>query len=222
MIRLLIVADILLYAQGLRELLSRQSGFEVVDIAADANSAVALLRTCRPNLVLLDMALADGAFTARTLLDIDPSVKLVALAVPETEEYVVACAEAGVSAYVTREASVRTLVDTLTGVTHDELHCSAKMASSLFRCINKLSAAGTPGPPSVSLTSRELEVVELIDQGCSNKQIARRLSIEVATVKHHVHNLLAKLKVSRRGEAAARFRGYLLHDPNHSQGVIPH
>ena len=78
------------------------------------------------------------------------------------------------------------------------------------------SDADTPAPPSVSLTSREREVVELIDEGCSNKQIARTLSIEVATVKHHVHNLLAKLKVSRRGEAAARFRGYLLHDPNHS------
>lgn len=90
------------------------------------------------------------------------------------------------------------------------------MASSLFRCISKLSAAGTPAPASVSLTSREREVIELIDQGCSNKQIARTLSIEVATVKHHVHHLLAKLKVSRRGEAAARFRGYLLHDPKYS------
>ena len=221
MIRLLIVADILLYAQGLRELLLREPDFEDVEIAADTSTAVASLRARRPNVVLLDLALPHGAFTARTQLESDPSVKIVALAVPETEEHVIACAEAGASAYVTRDASVRTLADTLVGVSRGELRCSPKMTSSLFRCINKLSTAGTPCPSSAHLTSREREVVELIDNGCSNKQIARKLSIEVATVKHHVHNLLAKLHVSRRGEAAARFRGDLLRDRRHSQSIIP-
>lgn len=213
MIRLLIVTDVRLYAEGLQEVLSHEAELEVVGTAPERDAAVALLCSGMPNVVLLDAALPQCMLTARALLEADPTVKLVALAVPETEEQVLACAKAGASAYVTRDASVRTLVETLLRVTRGELLCSPKMAGSLFQCIRKLSTAHTSTGPWPGLTSREQEVAELIGLGCSNKEIARRLSIEVATVKNHVHNLLAKLQVNRRGEATARLRGHLLWEP---------
>ncbi len=218
MIRLLIVTEVRLYGEGLQEILSREAEFDVVGTAAETEAALALLRSSMPNVVLLDAALPQCKLTARAILEIEPKVKLVALAVPETAEQIIACAEAGASAYVTRDASLSTLVETLVRVTRGELLCSPKMAGSLFRCISQLSATHTSPAPWPGLTSREREVAELIDQGCSNKEIARRLSIEVATVKDHVHNLLAKLKVNRRGEAAARLRGDLLRDPEQLPG----
>ncbi len=222
MIRLLIVTDVRLYGEGLQEILSREPEFEVVGIAAETEAALALLRSSFANVVLLDAAMPECRYTARALLEIEPTPKLVALAVPETPEKVIACAEAGASAYVTRDSSLSTLVEVLVRVTRGEILCSPMMAGSLFRCIGKLSATPTGTASWLGLTSRERAVAELVEQGCSNKEIARRLSIEVATVKNHVHNLLEKLEVNRRGEAVARLRGDLLRDPSRSLGSLSH
>ena len=81
------------------------------------------------------------------------------------------------------------------------------MTASLLRRVAALAAGNGGGLPRAQLTSREREIVGLIDRGLSNKEIARDLGIEVATVKNHVHNILEKLQVHRRGEAAARVRG---------------
>jgi DNA-binding NarL/FixJ family response regulator len=80
------------------------------------------------------------------------------------------------------------------------------MAGALLRRVTALASGRTLDGPASSLTSRELQVVRLIDQGLSNKQIALQLEIELSTVKHHVHHILEKLEVERRGEAVARLR----------------
>jgi DNA-binding NarL/FixJ family response regulator len=84
--------------------------------------------------------------------------------------------------------------------------CSPWMAATLLRRVATLAVDRAPSPPEATLTRRELEIVALIDEGLSKKQIAWQLSIEIATVKNHVHNILEKLHVERRTEAAARVR----------------
>jgi two-component system nitrate/nitrite response regulator NarL len=146
----------------------------------------------------------DSVLAVRSLAAAAPAVKVVAVAVPDSERDVIACVEAGVAGYVTREASVEELVQATLDATRGELHLPPRMAARLVRHVAEL-ATDRPGPEA-RLTSRELEIVDLIDDGLSNKQIAQRLCIEVPTVKNHVHNILEKLQVDRRSEAAARVR----------------
>jgi two-component system, NarL family, nitrate/nitrite response regulator NarL len=143
----------------------------------------------------------DSISTVRTLAAQVPQVRVVALGVPETDGHVLACIEAGVAGYVPRDGSLETLVATLMGVDRGEVLCSPRIIGSLFRRVAELAAQ--PQPPLERLTVRELEILELIDQGLTNKEIARRLCIELSTVKNHVHNILEKLQVRRRADAAA-------------------
>jgi DNA-binding NarL/FixJ family response regulator len=206
MIRVAIVAEIRLYREGLAEMLLGEPGLEVVATAAGADDAVPALRKELPDVVLLDMAPPDNAWLVRALAAAVPGTRVVALAVPESEDEVLACAEAGVVGYVTREGSVEDLVAAIESASRGEVLCSPRMAASLFQRVATLALERSPASIESRLTGRELEILDLIDQGLSNKEIARRLTIELSTVKNHVHNILEKLNVSRRAEAAARAR----------------
>ena len=205
--RIMVVAEIRLYRDGLVDILGRQPRFKVVGAAESGEAALAQVAELAPDVILVDQALPESAPTIRALLAILPSVKIMRLAVPESETEVIACAEAGISGYVRREASLEDLLAAVDSVVRGELLCSPRVAASLFR---RLAWRVAPEPAEyrteIRLTLREVEIGRLIDQGLSNKEIAVRLGIEVATVKNHVHNLLEKLRVHRRGEAAARLR----------------
>jgi two-component system, NarL family, nitrate/nitrite response regulator NarL len=198
--RVAIIASIRLYREGLAEVLVRE-GIEVVGSAADGHAGVGCVRAAQPDVALLDMAMLDGTPIVQTLADSAPGVRVVALGVPETDGDVLACVEAGAAGYVPRDASLDDLVEILKRVVRGEVLCSPRILGSLFRRVAEL--AGRSTSPVGRLTARELEIVELIDQGFSNKQISRRLCIELSTVKNHVHNILQKLQVQRRTEAAA-------------------
>jgi DNA-binding NarL/FixJ family response regulator len=142
-----------------------------------------------------------------------PGVHVVALAVPDDENSVVNCAEAGVAGYVTRDQSIEDVIAAVESVARDEMIASPRLAATLLRRVTALAAhRGASGPAEARLTPRELEIVALIGQRRSNKQIARDLCIEVNTVKNHVHSILKKLHVDRRADAAERVRmsGYEL------------
>ena len=139
-------------------------------------------------------------------------VKLVALTVPEAEDAMLACAEAGVVGYVGRDGTLDQVVGAIRDASHDEVTCERLLVAVLVRAVRARARAAAPQVVAPSgtltpLTGRELEVARLIAfEGLSNKQIAQRLCIEVPTVKNHVHHLLAKLGVTGRGQAAARLR----------------
>ncbi len=206
MISVLIVADIRLYREGLAQVVERQPQFRLAGTAADADSALATMRAHPPDVVLVDMAMADGSTLVRSIRELAPDVKVVALSVAETEGDVCACAEAGVAGYVLRQASLPDFVAALESATRGEALFSPRMAASLLRRVATLAATQVVGPGQIRLTPREREIIELVDEGLANKDIARRLGIEVATVKNHVHNILEKLRVHRRAEAAALMR----------------
>jgi two-component system, NarL family, nitrate/nitrite response regulator NarL len=129
----------------------------------------------------------------------------VALALAEREDDVLTWVESGISGYIPRSAALGDVVALLEGAMRDEQLCSPRIASSLVRRI----AIGLPTIPSgerKSLTQRELEIVKLVSEGLSNKEIANSLKIGLATTKSHVHNALGKLGLVRRGQAAQWMR----------------
>jgi DNA-binding NarL/FixJ family response regulator len=206
MIPVLIVADIRLYQEGLARALGEGGPVRIVGATADAQEALTSITQCRPEVVLVDTASRDGVGAIRTIVDAAPEVKVVALALPEAADQVIACAEAGAAGYVPRDGTLEDLRAVIQSVARGEALCSPRIAASLLKRIAALAAEREPPPPELRLTSREMEIVELIDQGLSNKEIAQRLSIALPTVKNHVHSILDKLQVHRRAEAAARLR----------------
>lgn len=204
-ISLVVVTDVRLYREGLSGVLGRREDLVIVGEASNLDAAVPLVESTRPDVVVLDIASRESLATARAISRAAPGVRIVAFAVEEGDGNIFACAEAGIAAWVTCEASVDDLVATIEGVQRGELVCSARSAASMFRRLASMTAASRPIGDS-PLTGREQEIVELLERGLSNKQIARHLTIEVATVKNHVHNILGKLNVARRAEVAASRR----------------
>jgi two-component system nitrate/nitrite response regulator NarL len=205
MTRILVVGDVRLYSDGIAAHLDRSPGLSIIGVATDGPSAIAMTRDGHPDIVLLDVAIADSMTLVREIRAAAPATRVVALTIPEVERAVVACAEAGVAGYVPRTASLDDLVVAVRSAAVNESIVSPSIANCLLRRIASLAEDRATADTS-ALTVREVEIIRLIDQGCSNKQIAARLCIELSTVKNHVHNLLDKLGVHRRSEAAARMR----------------
>jgi two-component system, NarL family, nitrate/nitrite response regulator NarL len=206
-IRIFVVADTRFHREGLAEGLGSERGCVVVGSAATADAALgASPGAAEADVVVVDVDAAERLVEARTLAGALPGPRIVALGVPETEHDVIACAEAGIAGYVPREASIADLLDTVARVRDGETPCPPHIAAGLFRRLAALSAV-RHDEPVAALTRREAEILALIDAGLSNKEIAGRLQIELPTVKNHVHHILEKLGVHRRGEAAARANG---------------
>jgi DNA-binding NarL/FixJ family response regulator len=203
-ISLAIVTDIRLYREGLAEVLDRQPDIRVVGTAGNDEAGVRRIIQAAPDVALLDMAMPASASVARMLGNPGAGIALLALSVPETESHVLACAEVGAAGYVAREGSLQDLLDGVRQVARGEAHYSPRLVAVLLQ---RFAARHEPREPTAErLTVRELEVVELIDQGLTNKEIAAHLYIELATVKNHVHNILEKLHLPGRTEAAALVR----------------
>ena len=205
-IRVLVAADVRFYREGLAQGLGAQDDIVVLGTVADGDEMLERVREIAPDIVLLDVAMPETLALVRTLSRNVPPVRVVGIAIPEVDEDVIACAEAGMHGYVPREASLEDLLASLRSVAAGELLCSPRIAATLQRRVTALASAWRPEAPLARLTARELEIVQLIDKGLSNKEIARTLFIEVSTVKNHVHHILEKLGVRRRGQAAARMR----------------
>jgi two-component system, NarL family, nitrate/nitrite response regulator NarL len=204
--RVLVCSPVRLYADGLAAVLRVTEGIEVAGCARNAAGCLRQAGELRPDVVLVDMQLDQAGRLIRALLDDVPSLEVVALAVPEVEGAVVACAEAGVAACVTRDESLEALVSTLSHVVRGESLCSPSTARFLLRRVRTLACRVPDGPDHTRLTSREQDVLRLLEEGLSNKQIAQCLCIELSTVKNHVHSILAKLEVHGRAEAVAAHR----------------
>jgi len=205
-IKVLVVAAVRLYREGMAANIHRRDGLSVVGTASNFRDAVAIAATESPHIVLIDMATGRGLELVRVLRRDVPAAKVVAVAVEELDSEIIACAEAGVAGYVPCDASMDDLVAAIKSLTQGELRCSPRIAATLFRRVTDLASGVREPHMPTTLTSREREVLSLIDRGLSNKEIAVGLHIEVNTVKNHVHHLLEKLRVGSRAEAAARYQ----------------
>jgi two-component system nitrate/nitrite response regulator NarL len=201
----LIVSDIRLYREGLSELLVREAQIAAVAAAANEWDALDRIRSKEPpDLVVFDMAMKDGIAVARAVSRSGFDGQTLALTVANSEQDVMACLEAGVTGYVTREAGLSEVIAAFETVVRGGMLCSPQIAAALRRRVQSFTAP--PGDEAATLTAREREVVVLLDRGLSNKEIARELCVEVATAKNHVHNVLEKLSIRSRSQVSARIR----------------
>ena len=207
-VRVFIVAEVRLYRDGLAQVLEHEEGMSVAGAMACAPDVVGRVRAEAPDVVLLDMEAPDALGLVRSLTGDAAGTRVIALAVPDRDHYLLSCVEAGAAGYVTRDQSVEDVAATIRSVARGEANVSPRMVARLLQHVSALAAGVAPAEPTSRLTAREREIVQLIDHGMSNKQIARELGIELATVKNHVHNVLEKLHVNRRSEAVARMRAH--------------
>ena len=206
-VRVLLASDVRLYRDGLVWGLACSARLQVVAVGDTAARALAELLKCAPAVLLVDMCMADAIQLIHTASVADSLTKIVAFAVPSDEHAILACIEAGAAGYVPRESSLDELVETVECVARGEGRCSPKLTASLFRRVAVLANGPDPLRSQDVLTPRERQIVELIGQGLSNREIAGKLSIEVATTKNHVHNILEKLRLNRRSQVLARVEG---------------
>ena len=212
-IRVLVASHIRLYCEGLERVLRESPDLACVGIACSAAEALEQTHKLEVEVALIDMAM-NGAFgVAKEIARIGGRCKIVALGMPEDETQVLSCAEIGISGYVTRDGSVEDVVAAIRAAARGEVHCSPKIAGSLFRRIAALSTERLTRPAPGALTAREAQILKLVQEGMSNKMISRTLGIELPTVKNHVHSILAKLGVHRRAEAIS-----LLYRPDGTNG----
>jgi DNA-binding NarL/FixJ family response regulator len=201
-IRVLIVAPVRLYREGLELALAREEDLYVVGTAASASLGLSMLDDRAPDAVVLDVA-AAGPPLVRELICMRPGLRVIALALTETPPNVIKWAEAGIAGFVTENGTVSDLIRTIFAAAHDELFCSPLTAGALLR---HARTRALNGEIEAALSPREVEIAQLVERGLMNKEIAKRLGIELATVKNHVHRILEKLGVHRRADAAAQIR----------------
>ena len=203
-LRVLLVWGVRFTAEGLAEILERDPLLSVVGLCSDLSEAVALSPTLQADLILLDARIPDGAAAVRRALEIAPGMRIVVSSVRETEDDIVAWAEAGVIGYIPRTVALADFVRLIMDIHSGEQLCSRRVAAGLLRRI-AVTARRSPGHSALRapvLTKREWQAAELIRSGLSDKEIARRLNISLATTKSHVHNLLPKLELDRPGQVA--------------------
>jgi DNA-binding NarL/FixJ family response regulator len=208
-IRLFVVSGVRLVREGLARSLRRRRPADValVGCAGFPEAESRGISELRPDVILVDLSNHEGLAAAKTLRSLSPASKLIGFSVADTVGDVFACAAAGFSGYVTRETGADEVLRAVRAACDGRMNCSPHIAAALF---NQLADRLNPPQPvngASVLTARERQVLMLSDEGWSNKEIGRRLQISPSTVKNHIHSILQKLNVARRGQAAARMRG---------------
>jgi two-component system, NarL family, nitrate/nitrite response regulator NarL len=207
-VRVLLVDDQPLFRTAIASLINAQDDFTVVGEAENGLIAVERAHELVPDLIVMDveMPVMDGVEATRLLTEQMPGIRIVMLTVSDSEEHLFDAVRNGASGYLLKDLRPDQLYDMLRSVMRGDTPISPGVAGLLLSEVRSgnLTAVEAPtatqGPP---ITARELEILQLVAEGLSNKQIGRRLSITEGTVKNHVHNALEKLHLDNRIQAAS-------------------
>jgi DNA-binding NarL/FixJ family response regulator len=202
-----VFTDLCILSECLTEVLGAHPEVDAVQAVENSQQLKSLLDTASPDVLLVDYGTAGSVSAIHLVAHQHENTCVIAFSVPETEHHVVECVEAGAASYVPRDGSLEDLTTAIRGALRGELYCRPRIAAMLSRRLATVVSSRDHGVFGASLTDREREIVELIEQGLSNKEIAGRLNIRLATVKNHVHSILEKLNVHRRSAAAALMHG---------------
>lgn len=205
-IRILLAEDQTLMRQGLKTILEMESDFRVVNEAEDGKAAVKLALQARPDIILMDVQMPrkNGVDATREICRAWPGAKVIILTTFNRDDYVYEGVRAGAMGYLLKDSPAEVLFQTIRTVHAGEAFIQPEIASRALR------ATLHPGEEGIEpLSEREREILILLAQGVPNKEIADKLSIAEGTVKNHVSNILEKLQVQNRTQAAnlARRRG---------------
>lgn len=204
-IRIVIVDDHVILRDGLVGILDGQPDFEVVGEAGSVADALEIVRASKPDLVLMDYGLPDGTGleATREILASYPQTNVVLLTVHEEDDLLFDAVRSGAKGYLLKNISSKEMLAKLRGLSQGD---AAISPAQISRILSEFARTASPQPAdqeeTTPLTDRELEVLRLIVMGVSNQEIGARLHISVHTVKNHMHNILDKLKVGSRREAA--------------------
>lgn len=202
-IRLAIVDDHSIFREGLLSVLKTEPDIEIVGEGASAEDAIRLARELLPDIIFLDISMPGGGLNAaQTIVENYPVVKIIILTGSEGESHVMTALKTGARAYVLKGVAARELVNILHTVQSGEIYVTPTLAANLLTEMT----SGYRNEPAEStfekLTEREHEILALIAAGTSNKEIALKLHLTEKTVKHYVTNILQKLQVHNRVQAA--------------------
>ena len=203
--RLIIVDDYELVRAGLRKLLTGQQGLEVVGEAANGREALALCRRLHPDLALIDVRMPemDGLATCRAIKQECPATSVILITVHENLDYLLDALRAGAAGYLFKDVTQSELIGAVRQVLRGESILDKELMLRLFKRLANQSPNQTE-PSLIGLSPREHEVLQLLVQGQTNREIAEHLFLSVSTVKVHVEHIFAKLGVSDRTQAAVR------------------
>ncbi len=218
--RILLADDHLMFRTGVSTLLEKEAGFEVVGVAKDGHEAVRLACQLRPDVVVMDIYLPeiDGIEATRQILSKFSEIKVLALSSFETEDYIVNVLRAGAKGYILKEAPIEELILAIKTISNGSSYFAKEISVKILALLEgteRPSASKEPSEKS-SLTERELEILELIAEELTNKEIAAILFISPRTVETHRRNLIKKLKVKN---TAGLMRFYLTHFKN-KEGLV--
>jgi DNA-binding NarL/FixJ family response regulator len=206
-IALVLIDDNRLLREGLAAMIHTQPGFKVLAASADVDEALQKVREAKPDVVLLDFGLADHdslSLTATVHGEV-PAARVIVMGLLPLQEDVANFVRAGASGFIMKDASFEDFFATIRTVAGGAEVLPQALTNSLFSQIarNAVGGSKTRVLEAVRLTNRERQVIDLLGEGLSNKEIATRLRIAVHTVKSHVHNVLEKLALHSRLEVAA-------------------
>ena len=202
-IKIALIDDHTLFRSGIKALLSRQNDFEVIGEAADGLSGVKLVAQTRPDIVLLDldMPVMNGREALAQILSAHPEQTVVMLTVSEDSDDLTECMRLGARGFLLKNINADFLLDSIRKAVDGDNVFSPEMTARLVQ--SQISPAAPPKNNALSsLTPRELEILGYLAAGHSNKVIARRLDLAESTIKVHVQNILRKLELSSRVQAA--------------------
>lgn len=204
MIKVLIADDHSMLRQGLKQILELEKDIAVIAQAANGDDAVKLTREHKPDIVLMDINMpgTNGLQAIKELKQENHPSKIIVLTIHQDREYLFKTLQMGAEGYVLKDAEPNVLIEAIRSVYRGQSYIQTNMTKELVKEFNRITLHEKDKSDENTLTSREVEVLELIAEGMINKEIAKQLYISEKTVKNHVSNIFKKLNVSDRTQAA--------------------
>lgn len=203
--KIVIVDDHALFRDGLATILAAEDDIQIQGQGGSADEAIQLVKDFQPEIILLDLDMPGGGLEAARVISNDfPSTKIIILTASEEDDHLLSALKMGVNAYILKGVAARELLKILRSVVDGESYIPPALAASVLLEMNIAKSHNKKNPenPIDSLTEREKEILECLAKGLSNKEIGQQLYLSEKTVKHHITNILQKLQVRNRTEAA--------------------
>lgn len=199
MVRVLICDDQAIVREGLAAILGTVANFEVVGLAQNGREAVAMVGEFRPNIVLMDLNMPkmNGVKATQHIRATHPHIPVLILTTYADEKWVRDAIDAGAAGYLLKDTRRDDLIRAIEGTINDEAYLDPRIANVLLRRVKR-----EPTPTHYDLTDREIDVLRLLAQGMTNREIGEALFLSAGTVRNYVSNMLSKLGVSDRTQAA--------------------